>query len=367
MDYPSPPQVYTEYEFDSSPKKQTNRRRRKGCGCLLAFLVFLLFLAIALAVAAFFLKNHITESWEPYRPDSRQWISFRVPEGSTARSIAEQLEEDNLIAHDYAFMLYCRLNDLGGKLQAGSYQFSPSQSTAEIAAAIAAGEVYTNSVTIPEGFTVAQIGERLIASGLCDKNGWERAHGKIYNRPYLSSFSSDIRDSLEGFLFPDTYRFEEYTTAEDMLNAMLDRFESVWNSVNDATARNDFSIQEIVTIASLIERESRLESEMPRIAGVIYNRLNRGMLLQIDATVLYALGEHKDTVYNEDLKIDSPYNTYAAPGLPPGPIACPGEKALYAALHPEQHEYLYYVATGDGGHAFSTNFNDHLKAQSKYQ
>ena len=236
-----------------------------------------------------------------------------------------------------------------------------------IAGIIANGEVYQHRVTIPEGFTVPQIGERLIEAELTDEAGWQEALTSSYQRAYLTDVPDDVRDPLEGYLFPDTYSFEDYTTASDLIDRMLDRFETVWDTVNDGTARTDYSMQEVVTIASLIERECQVDSEMATISGVIYNRLNREMPLQIDATVLYALGEHKDIVTYADLEIDSPYNTYAVPGLPPGPIACPGEKALYAALHPEQHEYLYYVATGDGSHEFSTNFNDHLTAQNQYQ
>ena len=151
------------------------------------------------------------------------------------------------------------------------------------------------------------------------------------------------------------------------MKTMLKRFETVWDEQFAALAKSqNRDVLEVITTASLIEEEAQVATERARVAGVIENRLSRNMLLQIDATVLYALGINKPQVTYADLKVESPYNTYLHLGLPPGPIACPGKAAIQAALHPEQHHYLYYVARGDGSHEFTATFQEHLAAQKRY-
>ena len=356
------------HTYASAPSGQPLKPRKKR-GCLSRILGGGLLLLLLLAAGGFIAKNRVENAWLPLDSASTEQIPVQIQVGSGVSQIATILEENHVIKNHTAFILYCRMHQLDQNLQAGNYRFSPSQSVPEIAEMICEGKIYLNLITIPEGFTVTQIGERLIEAGLVEESAWKEALQKDYDRSYLLSNNS-IREPLEGFLFPDTYDLQEDTAPSEMIEQMLNRFDEVWQQVSDENEEKNnspFSLHELVTIASLVERECQVESEQARIAGVIYNRLKRGMPLQIDASVLYALGEHKETVLLSDLKVDSPYNTYLYPGLPPGPIACPGEKALAAALHPEQHEYLYYVATGDGSHAFSTNFNDHLQAQRKYQ
>jgi UPF0755 protein len=212
------------------------------------------------------------------------------------------------------------------------------------------------------------MGELFAEQGIVGPDAWSSALEQSYpDYGFLPPGQEAGR--LEGYLFPDTYFLADSATAHTIVAMMLQQFQNVWREEDFAAAAAAIgrSMHEVVTVASMVEREAMLEAEMPRIAGVIYNRLQTDMLLQIDATVLFALGEHKDVVSLRDLTVDSPYNTYIYPGLPPGPIAAPGRAALSAALYPETHDYLYYMAVGDGSHAFNQTYAAHLEAQRRYE
>ncbi len=310
----------------------------------------------------------ISQQYRPLDPNDTSLIDIHIPPASSAAGIAAELKSQGLIRNEDFFLAYCRQKGLDSQLKAGHYRFSRSQGLAYIAEAIAEGRVVTMSLTIPEGYTVAQVGELLVSRGICSSEAWQQAVSKNYDFAFLQGgHRPAVRHSLEGFLFPDTYTIEESTSAEDIVKTMLKRFETVWDEQFAALAKSqNRDVLEVITTASLIEEEAQVATERARVAGVIENRLSRNMLLQIDATVLYALGINKPQVTYADLKVESPYNTYLHLGLPPGPIACPGEAAIHAALHPEQHQYLYYVARGDGSHEFTTTFQEHLAAQKRY-
>jgi UPF0755 protein len=232
---------------------------------------------------------------------------------------------------------------------------------------IAQGKVKSSSFTIPEGYTVRQIGELLVKKQICTPQQWQEAIQFDYKYEFLVPGKNGDESRLEGFLFPDTYIIGEKTNAEEIITMMLNNFAAVWNKEYAAqVSAKNFNIHNIMVIASLIEREARIPEERKKISGVIYNRLQKGMPLQIDATVLYSLGEHRDTVTYKDLEINSPYNTYKNVGLPPGAIASPGRAAIDAAISPEQHAYFYYVAKGDNSHYFSSTYAEHLNAKKKY-
>jgi UPF0755 protein len=253
------------------------------------------------------------------------------------------------------------------QLKAGLYDFTRSQSLPELAGQISQGKVKSSTFTVPEGYTVRQIGELLVNKQLCTPQQWSEALQASYNYDFLTPAKSGDEKHLEGFLFPDTYTVEDQTSAQDIINMMLERFSTVWNDEYAATANaKQLSMRNTIIIASLVEREARVADERKTISGVIYNRLQKGMPLQIDATILYSLGVHRDTVTYQDLEINSPYNTYKNVGLPPGPIASPGRAAIDAALNPETNNYYYYVAKGDGSHYFSSTYAEHLAAIKQY-
>lgn len=306
-----------------------------------------------------------------YKPvDSRDKTKVEVviPAQSNARQIAAILSQQKLIRSERAFLYYCRHNKLDNRLQSGHYRFSRSQSLPQIASIIAQGRVVGISFTIPEGYTVKQIGDLLVKKNICSRDEWNEAITASHDFEFLKGAPVNTKNELEGFLFPDTYDISEDTTANQIVNLMLSNFEHHWKEQFADKARSKgMSLYDTVILASIIEREAQRDNERRLISGVIQNRLKTGMLLQLCPTVLYCIGQpEKDNVTYQDLQIDSPYNTYKHPGLPPGPISCPGAASIAAALNPEKTDYYYYVAKGDGSHYFSRTYSEHLQAQRRY-
>ncbi|MCS7209130.1 MAG: endolytic transglycosylase MltG [Fimbriimonadales bacterium] len=288
-----------------------------------------------------------------------QLVRLRAPTDAT--TLAQRLYERRLIRNPrlLAWWLHRR-----GKPQiaAGDYEFSPSQSLFEIADILVHERFTRNWVTIPEGWTMARIAERLHERGVADKEEFlalcrQPQRFKDIDMP----LPKDLH--LEGYLFPSTYRLPPGTGAERAIRTMLQTTRrQVYLRYRDALQQRGLSLHELLTIASMIEKEVLHDDERPRVASVIYNRLRRNMPLQIDATVLYGLGYWKARVLYKDLRHPSPYNTYLNRGLPPGPIANPGLASIRAALNPEETEYLFYVAQADGYHRFSRTYEEHLQA-----
>lgn len=290
-------------------------------------------------------------------------MSVQIPRGSSAEQIGHILSEKNVIRSAFGFRLLARLTRSSAGLKPGEYELEPSMSPLDIIRKIRKGETSARWVTFPEGFTVQQIAEHLAAEGFANEERFmEMArHG---GRQFHTGFSHP-GENLEGYLFPDTYMIPSGTSEEAIIGLMLKCFENkaAIPYASDA-AKSGMSLQEIVTLASLIEREARIPKDRPLISAVLHNRLRMKMRLDIDATVLYALGKHKTRVLYRDLEVDSPYNTYRNAGLPPGPIANPGLDSIKAALHPAAVDYLYYVARKDGSHIFSRTLAEHEHAKS---
>jgi len=289
-----------------------------------------------------------------------------IPPGSGALQIGQALEAAGMVRRASDFVYAARLRGVTRSLRGGEYVLAPSMPLLAIVDKIARGDVLLHAVTIPEGYTAEQIVQVLAAKRLGDAarlRALVRRGASEFPFAFLRTVPDD---SLEGYLFPDTYRLPRFLDEHAVIAAFLERFDDVvvplWRREG-----GDRSLHEIVTMASMVEREARLGTERPLIAGVLTNRLRRGWRLEVDATVLYALGHHTPVVTYDDLKVNSPYNTYLHAGLPPGPIANPGLAAIQAALHPAQTDYLYYVARPDGSHAFSRTLTEHLAAVRRYQ
>lgn len=285
---------------------------------------------------------------------------FRVEKGAGLSQVAESLEETGLIRSARILVLVARYQKKGDTLYAGHYVLSPSMAPLEMLQKIEAGDVATVRVTIPEGFTVKQIAAALAKKGLAD----EARFLALCAKPSANTkVAFELpKTGLDGYLFPDTYAFPLGGTEQQIIERMLARFDELMPQ----WYREDMplGLHETVTLASMVEREAQKPDERKRIAEVYMNRLTRTppMKLECDATVIYALGEHKQRVLYRDLKVDSPYNTYLHAGLPPGPIANPGLACLQAAADPEKHDFLYYVARADGSHIFSRTGDEHMKA-----
>jgi UPF0755 protein len=298
-------------------------------------------------------------------PPARE-VEVTVESGLTGAQIAEKLEGAGVISNQYTFRIYLALTQTESGLQPGDYKFRTDFTYSEIVKELTKPKkkLYVQ-VAIPEGFTAKQIAQRLsdkIDRPVIDFNEYIRGQGVDAVRPQVLPPEVGL---LEGYLFPKTYSFEPKEHPREVIRKMVDQFERETRDIDWSFAQEkNLTIHEIITVASLIETEAQVAEERPLVSAVIYNRLNIGMPLQIDATVQYALPERKEALTYEDLKIASPYNTYQRTGLPPGPIASPGIDSIRAALAPAPVDYLYYVLTSpDGAHTFTNNYEDFLRAK----
>ncbi len=303
---------------------------------------------------------------DPYKKDSE--VVFIIPPNAPGTYVSQKLYEAGLARGPEVFNLYARYHGISGQLKPGKYIFDPGQPLEEIAASLVAGPPDTITFTVPEGYDLRQLEDMLADKGLVEREKFVRlVTGGKFNYSFLKEVPGNER-RLEGYLFPDTYHIGSKTTEEEIVNMMLQRFAAELVKLNylEKIRPLGLTLHEAVTLASMVEREARVDSERPVIAGVMMNRLHKGMKLQIDATVLYALGGHREKIYYKDLEVDSPYNTYRYYGLPPGPIAFPGEASLKAVINPTITDYLYYVAKPDGSHAFARTLAEHNANKAKY-
>ncbi len=296
------------------------------------------------------------------KPDKT--VEITVEETDTVASVADKLKDIGVINYKWLFNFYGSVSHAQEKIKPGTYEINTNYDYMAIVNALrpSAGRRETVSVVIPEGFTLQQIVNRLVENKVCTM---EDLKDVIKNYDFANPFVKDLPKTdnrLEGYLFPDTYEFYVGDKAANVIGKMLSQFTSkITPDMEERAAELGFSMHEVVTIASLIEKEAANADEAPYIASVIHNRLKSDKFprLQIDATVIYALPEHKERLTEADLQIDSPYNTYLYDGLPPGPIASPGRTSLAAALYPESTSYYYYAINKDGVHQFSKTKQEH--------
>ncbi|MGL6173586.1 MAG: endolytic transglycosylase MltG [Cellulosilyticaceae bacterium] len=303
-------------------------------------------------------------------PNIRQ-VQVEVTDSFTIEELTNLLYENNFIVNKLSFSLLGQLNNSNQKFIPGNYSISSNMTNSEILDLLTTSIHEENTVkfTIPEGFTVSQIANRLDDLDIVMKEDFFKAvNERDYAYAFLSNIPSDSKHKLEGYLFPDTYIVNKDVTSEEIIIKMLNRFEQVMSQYSQYIYNSPYSLHELVTIASIIEHEAKLSEERPVISGVIYNRLESNMMLQMCSTVQYDLQKRKSNLSYEDLEIDSPYNTYKQEGLPLGPICAPGEESLKAAMLPEAHDYYYFVLKDPkvGSHAFSRNASEHEQNKLTY-
>ncbi len=303
----------------------------------------------------------------PPSPYPLRKVEIYIPHGYSSSEIALLLKKKNLIKSPPLFKLIARITGLHNKLKSGYYLIKSNETAIEILKKIASGEFYTIKVTIPEGFSVPLIAERLVQKGLI-KNKKEFYNG-IKKLNIKKRFSFIPVNNPEGFLYPDTYYFVKGTPVSNIIIKMITEFSNkVLKRFKTQIANSRFSLYEIITLASLIEKETGVDAERPVIAQVFIKRLKKGYKLFCDPTVAYAVGKyHGERLTYRDLKFDSPYNTYLYKGLPPTPICNPGIKSIEAVLNPAKTDYLYFVSKNDGTHKFSRTLKEHNLAVEKYQ
>jgi UPF0755 protein len=317
---------------------------------------------ILLAGGAYFLFRALTSPFKAYSEPSKL---VEIRHGQRTATILEHLQTQGVIRDPYMPLIYMKLLRRSDSIKAGVYEFSKPMSAAQVIDKLVRGDVALKSVTIREGLDRFAVGRLFAAEGLGTDAEWEKATAD----PEAIHDIAPQATSLEGYLFPDTYKFSPGTTAKTIVHAMVQNFRTHFGS-ELAYITTGLDAHQTVTLASIVETEAKLPQERPIVASVYLNRYRRGMLLGADPTVIYALKlAHRwdGNIRKADLDIDSPYNTYRKPGLPPGPIANPGVASLRAAAAPASSSFLYFVAKHDGSHAFSTTIEEHNRNVHIYQ
>ena len=294
-------------------------------------------------------------------------IHVKIREGMSTAEIADVLEDKEVIASSLKFRLMSRLRDYEGQLKPGTYVFTMGMNDEDVFSKLLSGEKYLVKFTIPEGFGVKEIAERLYSLDLADKEDFIKAAEDFAPYSYMHKHK-DVRYAAEGFLFPETYSVESDMPIEEILQMMAAEFDKrITPEMRERAKELGLSIYDLTTLASLVEREVRYSEDRAIVAQVFLKRLKLNMPLQTDATLQYLLDEPKEDVTLKDTEIDSPYNTYKYNGLPPGPIANAGIEAFQAVLHPADTDYLYFVADRQGHNHYSNTYEEHLVLVNKYR
>jgi len=287
-----------------------------------------------------------------------------VPEGAAFKEVATQLAQEGLIASPFWFRLWGKVQDAERKIQPGEYDLHTAMSPAEILNALVKGRVIQYSVLIPEGLTARQIGKLLEEARM----GKQTDVARLAADPAFVKLLGVEAKTLEGYLFPDTYHFPRRTKTEDVLRAMVHRFREAYTpGLRARAAALGMPERHVVTLASIIEKETGRDDERPLISAVFHNRLKKRLPLQSDPTVIYGMRNFSGKLTRADLSRPTPYNTYTRLGLPPSPIANPGLRSLQAAVNPAPVKYFYFVSKNDGSHHFSVTLEEHNRAVHRYQ
>jgi len=290
-----------------------------------------------------------------------------IPQGESTAGIGRRLVAAGVVRDELTFRLAMRWHGRGRSLKAGEYRFTEPASPATVIDRIAKGDVYLLALTFPEGLTAGEMSQLFAQSGL----GTARAFMDAAKDPAAIKAIDPSADTLEGYLFPDTYSLPRQIDGEAMVARMVKRFTTVFDEdMRRRASETGLSVRQIMAIAALVEKETARAEERPLVAAVYRNRFRIGMPMQADPTVIYALkraGRWNGNIRRADLDFDSPYNTYRYPGLPPGPIASPGKAAIEATIAPAKVDYLYFVSRNDGSHAFASNLPDHNRNVQKWQ
>ncbi|WP_240376499.1 endolytic transglycosylase MltG [Bacillus piscicola] len=322
---------------------------------------------------------YIHSTLKPVDAKSDKTIQVEIPIGSDGTAIGSILEEKGLIKNGTIFRYYVSVKNVEG-LQAGEYRLSPSMNVDEIISALKKGKVMKEAeitFTIPEGTWMQDITKTIAGvTAFEEKAVNKKLHDKKYIKELIDKYSilepvvleDEVRHPLEGYLFPARYDYyEEKPKLASIIEKMIERMQSHMVEFSDQLQDKDYTVHEVLTLASIVEREARQAKDRPIIAGVLFNRLEKGMRLEVDPTVAYAIGEHRYMTSFDDLETESPYNTYRYKGLPPGPIASPGLDSIRAVLNPDENNYIYFYARPNGEVIYNEEYANHKKTQEKYR
>lgn len=345
--------------------RRKKRRKKKSNKAVLIFLAVLVVIAV---VVTFMVYRMVSTNM-----GGGNSVTVEIPQGSTVNDIAEILEENGVVDSAEHFIFLCKSKGEGSLFKYGTYEFNAGDDFYTITEKLNSGDSLDTSIhiTVKEGMWLSEIAQAVAEAGLC---GVDEFMAAADSRDYDYDFVKDIpeRESLlEGYLYPETYHIQPGTSAHDIVDTMLAQFDKVCteNDLYSKAEKAGKSLDDIVIIASLIESEVKVEDERPLVSSVIYNRLDQNMKLQIDASVIYSLGERVSRVYYSDLETENEHNTYYVTGLPVGPICSPRAASLVAAAEPADTDYLYYVVEDQetGKHYFTADYDDFLTASEKYR
>ena len=318
-----------------------------------------LFLIIVLAVGGW-------AAWQVYTPITPPAnTSLLLHSGYSTRRIAAELKKLGVIRSEFAFLLWHELHHKRS-LKAGEYRFEREATLPQVYGRIVRGDIYFHVVTIPEGYTMFDIAKAMEVAGLGSAADFLQVAET--QTPLISDLAPEAT-SLEGYLFPNTYQFTRTESLEEMAAAMVHQFRQVAQEIGLNAALNS-DVPKVVIMASIVEKETAAPEERPLVAGVYYNRLAQNMALDADPTVIYAellAGTYQGSLHHDDMAVNSPYNTYRFPGLPPGPIGNPGRSSLQAAMHPDNSKFLYFVSDGNGHHRFARSLEEHNRNVAAYR
>ncbi|MBN1484807.1 MAG: endolytic transglycosylase MltG [Chloroflexia bacterium] len=348
---------------------------------LFVFLLLLVLALIAVGVSYYMVRFARAPLYAEGADGTPREVVFEVQPGETTADIAQRLEEEGLIRSAWLFQLYARFRRLDASMEVGRYELRSDMTTTEIIETLTQPPtVIEITFTVPEGLRLEEVGEILQEAGVVSAEGWQEALQQSYDYDVLSDRPAGA--SLEGYLFPDTYRVPEAFTATQVVDFMLQNFDRRFDQeLRQEAQEQGLSIYDVVTLASIVEREAVVDEERPIVASVYLNRLDEGMLLEADPTVQYGLGYNErqgrwwPTLYFDELdverlaEVDHDYNTYRYPGLPPGPICGSGLASLRAVVEPADTDYYYFVAKGDGSgeHAFARTLEEHNTNVARYR
>jgi len=323
--------------------------------------------------------NYVKSALKPVNPDATKTIAVEVPIGSSLSSISALLEKKGIIKDAKVFKYYAKFKN-ESQFQAGNYDLTQAMTLDELIESLKTGKVYREPIftmTIPEGLTLDQIGKIVEKkTPYTQKEFMDLVTSEAFVQKMMANYpelitdavlADNIRYDLEGYLFPATYSyFEEKPSLESIVEEMIAAMNNVVKNYSEVLVEKQMSVHQLLTFASLLEEEATAQTDRETIASVFYNRIEKGMPLQTDPTVLYALGSHKDRVLYEDLEVENAYNTYKNKGLPPGPIAGAGKTSIEAALNPSKTDYFYFLADKEGVNHFSKTYDEHLQKVEKY-
>lgn len=327
------------------------------------------FLLLFLVICVLLFNQKIIK--HPFKNNIESSVKVQIKNGDSVYSVIDQLDKAGELNNGKLTKLYIKVKKIKtNNIKVATYDISSDSSIESFIQEIITGKGKKDTiiVTIPEGYHIEEIGNVLEEKGIIDKSKFLSAC-KEYKLPIYIESNSKRKYALEGYLFPDTYEFNKGVSGNEIIDIMLNRFEFVLNDIQGKFGKivSNEDTDDLIIMASIVEKEISSKDEREKAASVFYNRLNIKMKLQSCATVLYALGYHKDKLYDKDLKVKSPYNTYIVSGLPVGPICCPGRAAIEAALNPEKTKLLYFVSKNDGTHVFAEKYKDFSDAKKKYQ